>query len=62
VINGQKVFITGMESADWVMVVARTSVDERNGRARLSVFMVDADSEGLSWTPIRTVMNQPDRR
>jgi alkylation response protein AidB-like acyl-CoA dehydrogenase len=42
VINGQKVFITGMESADWVMVVARTSVDERNGRARLSVFMVDA--------------------
>jgi alkylation response protein AidB-like acyl-CoA dehydrogenase len=61
VINGQKVFITGMESADWVMVVARTSVDERSGRARLSVFMVEADSPGLSWTPIRTVMNQPDK-
>jgi alkylation response protein AidB-like acyl-CoA dehydrogenase len=61
VINGQKVFITGMESADWVMVVARTSVDERSGRARLSVFMVEADSPGLSWMPIRTVMNQPDK-
>ena len=61
VINGQKVFITGMESADWVMVVARTSVDERSGRARLSVFMVDADAPGLSWRPIRTVMNQPDK-
>ena len=61
VINGQKVFITGMESADWVMVVARTSVDERHGRARLSVFMVKTDSPGLSWTPIRTVMNQPDK-
>ncbi len=61
VINGQKVFITGMESADWVMAVARTGVDEVSGRARLSVFMVKTDSPGLSWTPIRTVMNQPDK-
>jgi alkylation response protein AidB-like acyl-CoA dehydrogenase len=60
-ISGQKVFITGMESAQWVMVVARTSVDERSGRGRLSVFMVKTDTPGLSWTPIRTVMNQPDK-
>jgi alkylation response protein AidB-like acyl-CoA dehydrogenase len=61
IINGQKVFITGMESAQWVMVVARTSLDEQTGRGRLSVFMVKTDSPGLSWTPIRTVMNQPDK-
>jgi len=61
VINGQKVFITGMESAQWVMVVARTTVDEHAGRGRLSVFMVKTDTPGLSWTPIRTVMNQPDK-
>lgn len=61
IINGQKVFITGLESAQWVMVVARTSVDERSGRGRLSVFMVNTDTPGLSWTPIRTVMNQPDK-
>src|SRR5262249_38375155 len=61
VLNGQKVFITGMESADWVMVVARTGVDERTGRGRLSVFMVKTDTPGLSWMPIRTVMNQPDK-
>jgi alkylation response protein AidB-like acyl-CoA dehydrogenase len=60
VINGQKVFITGIENAEWVMVVARTGVDEASGRGRLSVLMVPADSSGLSWTPIRTVMNQPD--
>jgi alkylation response protein AidB-like acyl-CoA dehydrogenase len=54
VLNGQKVFITGMESAQWVMVVARTGIDEVSGRARLSVFMVSADSPGLSWSPIRT--------
>lgn len=61
VLNGQKVFITGMESAHWVMVVARTGVDERNGRNLLSVFMVDTSSPGLSFAPIRTVMNQPDK-
>jgi alkylation response protein AidB-like acyl-CoA dehydrogenase len=61
VINGQKVFITGMESADWLMVVARTGMDEVSGRGRLSVFMVKTDAPGLSWTPIRTVMNQPDK-
>ncbi|MHB8691249.1 MAG: acyl-CoA dehydrogenase family protein [Solirubrobacteraceae bacterium] len=60
VLNGQKVFITGIESADWVMVVARTDQDRASGRARLSVLMVPADSPGLSTTKIRTVMNQPD--
>jgi len=61
VLNGQKVFITGMERADWVMVVARTSVDGASGRGRLSVFVVDADAPGISRTKIRTVMNQPDQ-
>jgi alkylation response protein AidB-like acyl-CoA dehydrogenase len=61
VLNGQKVYITGMESADWVMVVARTGKDEASGRGRLSVFMVDAGSPGISKTKIRTVMNQPDQ-
>ena len=61
VLNGAKVFITGMESADWVMVVARTAFDEATGRGRLSVLMVDTKSPGVSFTPIRTVMNQPDK-
>ena len=61
VLNGQKVFITGMESADWVMVVARTGHDEVSGRGLLSVFMLDADTPGISKAKIRTVMNQPDQ-
>jgi len=60
VLNGQKTFISGMESADLVMVVARTGTDEPTGRARLSVFMVDADAPGLSRTKIPTVMNMPE--
>jgi alkylation response protein AidB-like acyl-CoA dehydrogenase len=61
VLSGQKYYITGMESADWVMVVARTSVDQATGRGRLSVFMVDADAPGLTRTKIPTVMNQPEQ-
>jgi alkylation response protein AidB-like acyl-CoA dehydrogenase len=60
-LNGRKVFITGMESAEWVMVVARTGVEEHNWRSRLSVFMLKTDTPGLTWQPIRTVMNQPDK-
>jgi alkylation response protein AidB-like acyl-CoA dehydrogenase len=61
VLSGQKVFISGIESADHVMVVARTGTDEASGRSRLSVLMVDTRSPGLSFTKIRTVMNTPDR-
>jgi alkylation response protein AidB-like acyl-CoA dehydrogenase len=60
-LSGQKVFITGMESADWVMVVARTGADAATGRAWLSVFMVDARSPGLTRTKIDTALCQPER-
>jgi alkylation response protein AidB-like acyl-CoA dehydrogenase len=60
VLRGQKVFITGLEHADWIMVVARTPGGGRSGHGRLSVFMVDASSAGLSRERIRTVMNLPE--
>jgi len=61
ILNGQKYYITGMESADMVMVVARTSTDPVSGRGKLSVFMVDAKAPGLNRSQIRTVMNQPEK-
>jgi alkylation response protein AidB-like acyl-CoA dehydrogenase len=60
VLRGQKVFITGLEHADWVMVVARTGDEGADRRGRLSVFVVDASSPGLSRGKIRTVMNLPE--
>jgi alkylation response protein AidB-like acyl-CoA dehydrogenase len=60
VINGQKYYITGMESADYVMVVARTGKDETTGRGELSLFMLDADTPGISRDKIPTVMNMPE--
>jgi alkylation response protein AidB-like acyl-CoA dehydrogenase len=61
VLNGQKVFITGIDTADAVMVVARTGWDDAARRGLLSVLLVDTNSPGMRWNPIRTVMNQPDR-
>jgi len=61
IVNGQKTYISGVESADFIMVVARTSHDEASGRGKLSVLLMDADAPGLTRTPIRTVMNMPDR-
>lgn len=61
VLRGQKVYISGVESASKIMVIARTGQDERTGRGRLSVLVVDADAPGLAKTRIHTVMNQPEQ-
>jgi alkylation response protein AidB-like acyl-CoA dehydrogenase len=59
-VSGQKYYISGMESADYVMTVVRTGKDEHTGRGRLSLLMIDADAPGLSRTKIPTVMNMPE--
>jgi len=61
VLRGQKVYISGVESASKIMVDARTSQDERTGRGRLSVLVVDAGAPGVERTRIHTVMNQPEQ-
>jgi alkylation response protein AidB-like acyl-CoA dehydrogenase len=61
VVRGQKHYITGVENAAKVVVVARTGEGDRTGRGRLSVLVVDAAADGLTSEPIRTVMNQPER-
>src|SRR5215207_5438436 len=43
-INGQKYYISGIDEADWALVVARTGTDERTGRGLLSLFLVDTDT------------------
>ncbi len=57
-ISGQKVFITGVDQADYMLLVARTTtVDElkRQGKPKvfgLSLFLVETKSKGLSMQPI----------
>jgi alkylation response protein AidB-like acyl-CoA dehydrogenase len=47
-IRGTKYYISGVDDAAWVLVVARTATDARTGRAELSLFVVDTDAGGLT--------------
>ncbi len=46
-LNGSKYFISGVDEAEAILVVANTGVDENTGRGQLSLFIVDSDSKGL---------------
>ncbi len=61
VLRGTKTFISGVDEAEWVLVVARTGTDER-GRAALSLFVVDADAEGLQKSLIETIISAPEKQ
>ncbi len=53
-LNGRKIWITGVESAAKMLVIARTKkVSESSSRTDgLSMFMIDVKREGLGHTPI----------
>ena len=62
--NGQKIFITGVEVADYMLVVARTTTREEidaKGMPKafgLSLFLVDPKTKGITKTPIPTVATE----
>jgi alkylation response protein AidB-like acyl-CoA dehydrogenase len=49
VINGSKIFITNGTIADFILVVCRTSKEEKRNEG-LSLFLVDADTKGFKAT------------
>ena len=53
-LNGRKIWITGVESASKMLVIARTKkLSEAASRTDgLSMFMIDVQREGLTHTPI----------
>jgi alkylation response protein AidB-like acyl-CoA dehydrogenase len=61
-INGQKYYISGVDEADAVLVVTRTSVDDRTGRGRLSLFVVDTDAPGLGRETIDMQILEPEKQ
>ena len=54
VINGQKMWTSLIEHADYVWLAARTNPDAPRHKG-LSVFLVPTDSAGFKWTPVPTV-------
>lgn len=54
VINGNKVFTSGANGADWIWLAARTDPDAKKHKG-ISLILVPTTSEGFSATPIRVV-------
>ncbi len=54
VINGQKIFTSAIQYADYVWLAARTDPEAPKHKG-LSVFIVPVDSPGFSWTPLPTI-------
>ncbi len=62
VIRGQKYFISGVDEADAILVVARTGTDKASGSAQLSLFIVDSDAPGLMKQPLPVSVTLPERQ
>jgi alkylation response protein AidB-like acyl-CoA dehydrogenase len=54
VVNGQKIYTSGAEGADYVWLAARTDPDAQKHRG-ITIMMVDTRSPGFTFTPIHTV-------
>ncbi len=61
-ITGAKTFISGVDEADWVLVVARTGRDEATGQGRLSLFVVPTNAPGLRVDPIPMELVAPEKQ
>ena len=61
-LNGSKTYISGVDEADAMVVVTRTSTDPESGRARLSLFVVDTDAPGLERTLIPMEISGPEKQ
>jgi alkylation response protein AidB-like acyl-CoA dehydrogenase len=59
-ITGQKTFITAIDQADAVLVVARTGTD-RAGRGELSLFLIDRDAPGIEMHRIPMTLEITDK-
>jgi len=61
VLNGRKIYISGVDEADHVLVVARTE-DARSGRLKPCLFVVPTDAKGFEYTPIPMEIVSPEQQ
>jgi len=61
VLKGQKVFISGVDEADAVLVVSRTA-DAKTGKLKPALFVVPTDSAGLEWQHIPMDFHAPEKQ
>lgn len=61
-LNGTKYYISGVDEADAILVVARTGTDDATGRGRLSLFIMPTDAEGFVAQPLPVSAELPERQ
>jgi alkylation response protein AidB-like acyl-CoA dehydrogenase len=61
ILSGTKYYISGVDEASAMLVVARTG-DDAQGRAQLSLFVVDTDAPGLHVARIPVEVGIPERQ
>jgi alkylation response protein AidB-like acyl-CoA dehydrogenase len=61
VLNGEKYYISGVDEAEALLLVARTGRDER-GHAALSLFLVPTDAPGLQKIPLPVDVMLPEKQ
>src|SRR2546427_610432 len=61
-LRGTKHYISGVDEAGAMVVVARTGTDERTGRGRLSLFVVPTDVPGLERQQIDVAIIAPEKQ
>ncbi|MCE7483435.1 acyl-CoA/acyl-ACP dehydrogenase [Microbacterium profundi] len=62
ILTGTKYYCSGADEADALLVVARTGVDEKTGRARLSLFIVETPNPNLQMTVIPVEVTAPEKQ
>ena len=55
VVNGQKIWTTGAQSADWMFALVRTDPQASDRREGISMMLIDMKSPGVRVRPIRTI-------
>ncbi|MEV7201925.1 acyl-CoA dehydrogenase family protein [Streptomyces griseoluteus] len=60
-LTGRKVFISGVDHADAVLIVGRTE-DARTGRLKPCLFIVPRDAEGFSRSPIDMELSAAEKQ
>jgi alkylation response protein AidB-like acyl-CoA dehydrogenase len=61
ILTGRKIYISGVDEADHVLVVARTE-DARTGKLKPCLFVVPTDAAGLEYTAIPMEIVSPEQQ
>ncbi|WP_370950329.1 acyl-CoA dehydrogenase family protein [Amycolatopsis sp. cg5] len=61
VLNGRKVYISGVDEADAVLVVSRTE-DAKTGKLKPALFIVPTDSPGFEYRQIEMDLVSPEKQ